>query len=222
MTNKSVPASDYQVVARRLERDYLPDANLSKTAWQGTSRVTLVDTENPQRSHPGARTETAVRWSSEHLYVAFWCHFSELNLYLGEDAGKERWELWNRDVAEVFLTPFPEVLNRYWEFEVAPNNLWIDLAIEKLEEIRLDAGWNSGFAHASFIDERSKVWSCEMRIPAASLGIREIERGMEWRINFYRCDGLGDDSQRRFLAWSPTFQLNFHVPDRFGWIRMED
>ena len=150
MTNGPVPSNDYRVVARRLERDYLPDANLSKALWQGASRVTLVDTENPQRSHPGARTEAAVRWSSEHLYVAFWCQFTELNLYLGEDAGQERWELWNRDVAEVFVTPFPERLHRYWEFEVAPNNMWIDLAVEKLEEISLDVGWNSGFAACHF------------------------------------------------------------------------
>ena len=222
MTTESVPSIDYRVVAHRLERDYLADANLSKVAWQGASRLTLVDTENPQRSHPGAKTQASVRWSPQHLYVAFWCQYTELNLYLGEDAGQKRWELWNRDVAEVFLTPYPEAPNRYWEFEVAPNNLWIDLAIEKLEEIHLDADWNSGFAHASFIDERSRLWSCEMRIPAASLGIRQIERGMEWRINFFRCDGLGDDSRRRFLAWSPTFRLNFHVPERFGWIRMEE
>jgi len=222
MRIESVPSIYYRVVAHRLERDYLPDGDLSKSAWQGASRLTLVDTVIPQRSHPGTQTEAAVRWSPEHLYIAFWCHYTELNLYLGEDAGQERWELWNRDVAEVFLTPFPERLHRYWEFEVAPNNLWIDLAIEKLDEIRLDAGWNSGFEHATLIDEESKLWSCEMRIPAASLGIRQIERDMEWRINFFRCDGLGDDSQRRFLAWSPTFQLNFHVPERFGWIRMED
>jgi hypothetical protein len=222
MRKASVSSTGYRVVAHRLERDYLPDANLSKAAWQHASRVTLVDTENPQRPHPGAKTEASVLWSSEHLYVAFWCQYTELNLYLGEDAGQERWELWNRDVAEVFLTPFLHAPNRYWEFEVSPNNLWIDLAIENFEEIRLDAGWDSGFAHASHIDARSKLWSCEMRIPVQSLGVRQIERGMEWRINFYRCDGLGDDSQRRFLAWSPTFKLNFHVPDRFGWVRMED
>jgi cellulose/xylan binding protein with CBM9 domain len=222
MTSGSAHFNDYRVIARRLERDYLPDANLSKAAWQAASRVTLADTENPQRSHPGAKSEASVRWSPEHLYVAFSCHYTELNLYLGEDAGEERWGLWNRDVAEVFLTPFPESLHRYWEFEVAPNNLWIDLAIEKLGEIRLDAGWNSGFEHATLIDEKSKLWSCEMRIPATSLGVRQIEHGMVWRINFFRCDGLGDDSQRRFLAWSPTFQLNFHVPERFGWVRMED
>ena len=222
MTSGSVPSIDYRVFAHRLERDFLPDANLSKTAWQGASRLTLVDTENPQRLHLGAKTEASVGWSPANLYVAFWCHYTELNLYLGEDAKRERWELWNRDVAEVFVTPFPERLHRYWEFEVAPNNMWIDLAVEKREEISLDVGWDSGFEHATAIDDGSKRWTCEMRIPAVSLGINRIERGMEWRINFYRCDGFGDNSQRRFLAWSPTFQLNFHVPERFGRVRMED
>jgi len=222
MTNGSIPSIDYRVVAHRLERDHLPDANFSKAAWQAASRLTLVDTETPERSHPGAKTDASVCWSPGHLYVAFWCYYTKLNLYLGEEAREKRWELWNRDVAEVFLTPFSQVLNRYWEFEVAPNDLWIDLAIEKREEIHLDAGWNSGFVHASAIDEKSRLWSCEMRIPAASLGVGQIEQGMEWRINFFRCDGPGDDSQRRFLAWSPTLQLNFHVPERFGWVRMED
>ena len=55
------------------------------------------------------------------------------------------------------------------------NNLWIDPAIEN-STIRL-YGWNSGFEHATFIDEslNSGLW---MRIPSASLGIRQIERGM--------------------------------------------
>src|SRR5262245_4825434 len=75
MRKASVSSTGYRVVAHRLERDYLPDANLSKAAWQGASRVTLVDTENPQRPHPGAKTEASVRWSSEYLYVAFWCQY---------------------------------------------------------------------------------------------------------------------------------------------------
>src|SRR5262245_41527288 len=222
MTGGSALITEYRVVAHRLETYHLPDGNLSQAAWESASRLALVDTENPRRSHPGAKTEASVGWSPEHLYVAFWCQYTELNLYLGEDAREERWELWNRDVVEVFLTPFPEAPNRYWEFEVAPNNLWIDLAIEKFDRVRLDAGWDSGFAHATRIDERTRLWTCEMRIPAPCLGVQRIEHGIDWRINFYRCDGLGDDRQRRFLAWSPTYQLNFHVPERFGWVRMEE
>lgn len=222
MTYNLFHSNDYRVVAQRLTEDYLPDANLSKSAWHDTPRVPLVDTVDPERSHPGATTAAGVRWSPEYLYVAFWCQYTELNLYAGEDSKQERWGLWNRDVAEVFLNPFAERLCRYWEFEVAPNNQWIDLAIEKREETHFDAGWDSGFTHATSIDEASKLWGCEMRIPALSLGVSRIEGGMEWRINFYRCDGFGDNSQRRFLAWSPTFKPDFHVPERFGWVRMED
>jgi hypothetical protein len=35
------------------------------------------------------------------------CRYHALNVSEGE-AAKERWELWNRDVAEVFLNPQPE------------------------------------------------------------------------------------------------------------------
>jgi len=64
-----------------------------------------------------------------------------------------------------------------------------------------------------------------MRIPAAPTGVASIRTGWEFRVNFYRCDGPGDDTQRRFLAWSPTYctaaSNYFHVPTRFGKIRFE-
>src|SRR2546430_10315709 len=48
--------------------------------------------------------------------------FRSLNVYEGEDSAKERWQLWDRDVAEVFLNPEPARVPHYYEFEVAPNN----------------------------------------------------------------------------------------------------
>jgi hypothetical protein len=213
---------DYVIVANSLAHDFLPDANLSKPAWREAARVPLVDTRNPSLPHPESATQASALWSRRHIYVAFWCHYSELNTYAGEDPQPERWELWKRDVAEVFINPLPGTLKRYWEFEVAPNNQWIDLQIDCCDGIVADAGWDSGFSHATRVDPQSRVWTCEMRIPSSPMGVKQIEQGMEWRINFYRCDGPGDDTERRFLAWSPTFQLNFHVAERFGWIRMGD
>ncbi len=35
-----------------------------------------------------------------------------------------------------------------------------------------------------------------MRIPAPSLGVPRIDPKLEWRIHFYRGDGLGDDTVR--------------------------
>ena len=217
-------SSNYQSISARLLEDFLPDANLSKSVWRNSKRVVLADTFHPSIEHPAASTEASALWSSHYLYVAFWCHYSDLNTYKGEDPQLKRWELWDRDVAEVFVNPFPETMHRYWEFEVAPNNQWVDLAIQNRgeENISVSAEWNSGFTHATSIDETARIWTCEMRIPVASMGVSQIHPGDEWRINFYRCDGLGDNSQRRFLAWSPTLKLNFHVPERFGLIRMGD
>jgi hypothetical protein len=221
MTNISSLSNPYRVFARQLAEDFLPDADLSKPAWTGIPRVSLLDNVTAEVPPVSAKTEASVLWTRAHLYLAFWCHYEELNTYQGEDPQKERWGLWDRDVAEVFVNPFPETIYRYWEFEVAPNNQWIDLEIVNRETIITNADWNSDFAHATSVDSSSKIWNCEMRIPARSMGVTQIQPAMEWRINFYRCDGLGDSTQRRFLAWSPTQKLNFHVPERFGWVRME-
>jgi hypothetical protein len=46
-----------------------------------------------------------------------------------------------------------------------------------------------------------------------------VAPGTRWRINLYRIDGDGPDSQRRFLCWQPTGVLNRdpnHVPEAFG------
>ena len=59
-----------------------------------------------------------------------------------------------------------------------------------------------------------------MRIPVASMGVKAMRADAEWRINFYRADGPGDDSQRRFMSWSTIPEgKTFHVPTRFGIIR---
>ena len=55
------------------------------------------------------------------------------------------WQLWDKDVVEVFINPFPGQINTYFEFEVAPNNQWIDLAINLDNEPVLDVNWDSGF-----------------------------------------------------------------------------
>jgi hypothetical protein len=44
--------------------------------------------------------------------------------------------------------------------------------------------------------------------------------GAEYAANFYRCDG--GPPERRYLAWHPTLtpEPDFHVPARFGRIRL--
>ncbi|HXK60973.1 MAG TPA: carbohydrate-binding family 9-like protein [Acidobacteriota bacterium] len=207
---------------RKAPRDWPPDADLTKAEWQEAEKVSFMTSYRPDQLYPEICTAVAGRWTPSYVYFAFWAPFIRLNVYRDKGPGK-KWGLWNRDVVEVFLNPFPEKPKTYWEFEVAPDNQEIDLAIDATREPMVcDAGWNSGFEHATFVDKAQKIWFCEMRIPARPLGLPRIEAGMVWRANFYRCDGSGDDSQRRFLAWSPTLRKSFHVPERFGALQFED
>jgi len=225
MNPQSPYTSDLEILSRLCSEDFIPDGNLDKTVWRNAIPIMFNHDWMNERHYPECSTQVAAAWSPSHFYFAFWCRYTELNIYAGEDPVPQRFGLWNRDVAEVFLNPFPERQNHYFEFEVAPNNQWVDLEVDLEREPTFDHTWDSNFLHATRIDPEARIWTCEMKTPAASLGISAIRPGWECRGNFYRCDGPGDDTQRRFLAWSPTFCTNpsdyFHVPARFGTIRFE-
>ena len=63
------------------------------------------------------------------------------------------------------------------------------------------------------IDEGRHIWRAEARIPLAELGPKP-GNGTRWRINLYRAD----QANRAWLAFNPTLQSTFHVPERFGWL----
>lgn len=208
--------SHLEMETQRIGEDFSPDGDLAKPLWKDAPRVFFDTSYLPDIRYPQAQTEVRSLWTPHSVYFGFFCPYQELNIYPDEDPVPERWELWKRDVAEVFINPFPEQIRHYWEFEVAPNNQWIDLEIDLDKDPFHDAGWDSSFLHATRVDPNARVWTCEMRIPVSSFGLDGVTEGSLWRVNFFRCDGLGGDDKRRFLAWSPTGKRNFHVPERFG------
>ena len=213
-------SSSIVAVARHAARDFSPDGNLSKEIWKRAKWVEFEHDAPGKFNHPNAATRVSAVWTDQSVYFAFWCRYDSLNVYQGEDIATERWELWNRDVAEVFLNPQPERISHYYEFEVAPNNQWIDLEIEKRNDPFNDASWNSGFEHATRIDSANHVWTAEIRIPISAMNAKSIHPGMIWRVNFFRAAGQGGDQQRMFLAWSSVPNgKTFHVPSRFGILR---
>lgn len=212
--------SNARINSKFLTAGFVPDGDLEKKPWTQAEWVRFDHDMSGHPRFPQAETRVASLWTPTHVYFAFRCGFATLNVYEGEDPGRERWELWNRDVVEVFMNPEPERVRHYFEFEVAPNNQWIDLEINLDEDPFNNAAWDSTFEHATRLDAPKGVWGCEMRIPVASMNVREVRPQAEWRINFYRADGPGDDTQRRFLAWSTIPQgRSFHVPTSFGIIR---
>jgi hypothetical protein len=220
MKSKSPYTSNVKIHSRFAAEGFTPDGNLEKPVWKRAEWIRFSHDMAGQPDYPQAETRVASFWTATDVYFAFRCRYDTLNVYEGEDPAKERWELWERDVVEVFANPQPERVNHYYEFEVSPNNQWIDLEIDKDKDPFNDAGWNSGFEHATRIDEKSRIWTCEMRIPLQPMNVSVIQPGDEWRINFYRADGPGEDSTRRFMSWSTIPEgKSFHAPTRFGIIR---
>jgi len=212
--------SHTRIESQRARADFAPDANLNKEVWKRARWIEFSDSMSGTAIYPEQTTRVASVWTATSIYFAFVCKYDELNVFEGEDVRQERWELWNRDVAEVFLNPQPDRVLHYYEFEVAPNNQWIDLEITSGAKPNHDASWNSGFEHAVRVDGKQREWIVEMRIPLRPMGVSEIHSGEEWRGNFFRAAGRGPDAQRKFLAWSTIPQgTTFHVPSRFGIVR---
>jgi hypothetical protein len=213
---------DLTMTSKFVASDFTPDGDLSKRVWKGAPRVNYDNEVRAEKPFPDSETQVASLWTPDYLYLGYRCRYRELDVYEGEDVAKERFGLWIKDTAEAFINPEPERINHYYEFEVAPNNQWVDLEIDVTKKYMGNVYWDSNFEHAVKVDARHHVWTAEMKIPVKSMGAKPLQPGTEWRLNLYRLDGPGDDSQRRFLAWSPLPEganRSFHQPASFGIIK---
>jgi hypothetical protein len=168
---------------------------------------------------PGHRTEIRSRWTAHNIYFLFICPYSELYLKPNPSRTVETNQLWNWDVAEVFVGTDFDHITQYKEFEISPQGEWVDLDIDR-EHPKPEGGWlwNSGFASKTRIDRKHKIWYGEMRIPLKAIDSRAPAAGLKMRINFYRCQGRPPN--RKYIAWQPTHSSSFHVPEAFGSLRL--
>jgi hypothetical protein len=166
----------------------------------------------------GRPTIVRSRWSDRYLYLLFSCPYDDLNLKPNPTTAAETPQLWNWDVAEVFIGWDLEHIGRYKELQVSPQGEWVDLDINR-DDSKAAEGmkWNSGYSVKARVDDVSKTWYGEMRIPFSAIDTRPTSPGLEFRVGLYRIAGTG---QKQHYAWSPTGQANFHVPAAFGTLRL--
>jgi Carbohydrate family 9 binding domain-like len=212
------PQASHVLESKQATEDVDPDTNPDSSFWSGASRI-IADRDPFGKSVPGHRTQLRSRWTKKNLYFLFVCNYEQLNLKPDPSTDRETYELWNWDVAEVFIGSDLENIRRYKEFEVSPQGEWIDLDIDLISpHAAHDWAWNSGFKVAARIDRSSQVWYACMRIPYASIDTHPANVGNVLRANFYRSQG--PPGQRREIAWQPTHQSSFHVPESFGTLKL--
>ncbi len=194
------------------------NTDLNSSFWRGAVS-TYMDSNPHGKQDPKYRTEIRARWTQQNLYFLFVCPYEELYLKSKPNTSEETNELWNWDVAEVFIGSDFEHIRRYKEFEMSPRGEWIDLDID-LDKPHDENGWkwNSGFEVSARIDPAAHVWYGAMKIPYSEVDSRPAEAGNTLRINFFRSQGPA--SARHQIAWQAPMSNSFHVPERFGLIKL--
>ncbi|HSC46287.1 MAG TPA: carbohydrate-binding family 9-like protein [Candidatus Acidoferrum sp.] len=199
------------------DREGFPTAE----AWNRAPALTFSADWQGKNADPGRETEVRVLWTRDMLFLRFRCHYRNLTTFADSEPNGRRHQLWDRDVAEVFLQPDPGQPNRYWEFEVSPNGMWIDLDIElggtaagsKAPGHKDDP--RTGMKSRVHVDEAQKIWTAEVALPMRNL-TPSFDPASDWRVNFFRVEGPAEP--RFYSSWQPTNteRPSFHVPEAFG------
>ena len=198
----------------RASSDTPPDPDPNSVFWKGApAAVAAVDAFGKPVGRRA--TEVRSRWTASSLYFLFICPYDELYLKPNPVTAAETNQLWNWDVAEVFLGFDTHDIRRYKEFELSPQGEWIDLDVDLHKPHHEDGWvWNSGFQVAARIDRSARIWYGVMRIPFAAIAPSAPHAGMTFRMNLYR--GEGPPERHQSICWQAPLSDTFHVPERFG------
>ena len=208
------------------------DGSGDEDAWQQAAPMALVDVRYISDPQPHSRpTEVRMLWDDSNLYILFVATDPDVWSVLTErDA-----HLWNDEVVEIFFDPTGEGLD-YAEFEVNPLNTVLDLLVTRSPSRKSFFEWSPELYTAVHVEgsindsgEADQYWCMEMAMPWEALitdisnviGDRSLppEDSDVWRFNFYRYERIrqdGVETEIEYSAWSPTGEINFHMPERFG------
>jgi hypothetical protein len=214
----AAPAQSVVFESMRAAQDTPLNTDPTLPFWRDTPTV-YAERGNFSERNEQHRTEIRSRWTEKYLYFLFVCPYQELNLNPSPHRATETFQLWDWDVAEVFLGSDFQNIRRYKEFEISPQDEWVDLDIDLAKPHHEDGWvWNSGFDVAARIDTKAKIWYGAMRIPFTALQSSRPSTGQIFRINLYRIEGA--EPRQTAVMWKPTMQKTFHVPESFGQLRL--
>lgn len=102
---------------------------------------------------------------------------------------------------------------------MSPRGEWIDLDIDLVKPHDENGWkWNSGFEVSARIDPAAHVWYGVVKILYSAVDNHPAEDGNTLRINFFRSQGPA--SARHQIAWQAPMSNSFHVPERFGLMKL--
>lgn len=199
-----------------IKQDFFPDANSTKEVWKNALTCQkIIKNWKGNKSYPNLKAEVKSLWSENYLYFLFVTNFDSLTVdaFLKEK-GKPICSL---DVIEIFISDNPDI-KKYYEFQVSPLGQKADI-FQGIGTPRIfNPNWNSNWDVAVKVDEATKTWTSEIRIPFKAISRDKVFEGKSFNFNAFRCSGSHSQKNRTYMAMNPTETdlPNFHVPDKFG------
>jgi len=211
MSQDNAMSKERIAVAVRMPELPAADGFPSSSSWEVAAPLRFNADWQGKNADPERETEVRLLWTPEALFVRFHAKYRAITIFSDAEPNGRRDQLWDRDVAEVFLQPDPAHLRSYKEFEVSPNGFWIDLDIAPGEKHDL----KSGLRRRVTLNEARKTWVAELALPMKCL-VERFDPAAAWKANFYRVEGVAEP--RFYSAWQPTRTPapNFHVPEAFA------
>ncbi len=169
------------VSAYRISTDIELDGKLDEAPWYIAQRITnFTQRELYEGSPVTERTECAVLYDNENLYIGFWCYDSEPDKLTARYMKKD-FPYWEEDNFEVIFDTFDDDRNGY-VFVVNPNGARSDvLVLDEGKGFNID--WD-GIWDAS-VTRNENGWFGEMRIPFSTLKFPDTKVQV-WGVNFER------------------------------------
>jgi hypothetical protein len=186
--------------------------------WEWARAVQLPPLLLADGSGP-ALQQTIIRvcYNEQALFVRFDCDDRDIwGTFTERDAA-----IYDEEVVELFIGLGDATPVDYYEFEVSPNGVMLDLTVHSPNGNRdgmvADFAWNCpGLQWAAGRDDANQHWWAVMAIPWAEIGAKD-QLPKLWRANFYRIE-RPRDGDPEFSCWSPTMTdpADYHRPAYFG------
>ena len=211
------------------------DGKLNEGAWKkAASTCEFVDISGEGFAKPKFKTTAKMLWDDEYLYVGAELEEPNITAYLTQ---RDTIIYYDNDF-EVFINTTNNGVN-YFEIETNARGVVFDLMLDKSYRsegnfiwqwdcpgLKLKTNLNGTLNKSSDTD---KGWTVEMAIPWKAVAVsfdHPLKAGNVWRINFSRVEwlkgGKNVPGNEENWVWSPTGEINMHMPDRWGYLLFSD
>ena len=176
------------------------DGNLDDAAWDSAAKVRLSYTNEGEPAPVG--TTAMLTWDESNFYVAFECEEPHVDRIKADVENRDGPTFYD-DSVEVFVDPTRSGRD-YFHFSTNTLGAQFDQRV-------FNAGWNGEWQSAVNVDKR--MWTAEIAIPFATLGVGAPASGSQWGLNLTRNRTTSGGVE--YLTWAVPYG-SFHSPDRFG------